>query len=1182
MKLSLRILLINFVIVVIILGSAAFAFYSVMYNVLSSQKSKHLQTSTNDFLKTYRDLLQETDDDLNKIAGNNNPVLNSPDILTKNLDFILMTRDQNGEINNWINKKEIVIPKGVFDIKMFLAENPFVTLKTYQMQNGNILYYGRFISESLLNDVSSKINADIALVWDGTPSEMSNAESNSKNFLQLKNAYAELSSKGASSVYSSGNQSSDFVASVFSPAGLTDNNNFNFLVFSNINEAADLRTNIRYLILIIGVVGVILSMIFTVVFTDKIRKQIAQLNQATESTKSGDFTTKIDVKSKDEIGQLAGAFNLMMDELNKNQKAKNEYSDFITLLNQNPSLSEISDAALKKIISTCNFVIGALYTVDQNEIKLVSSYGIKRDSARVFPELFNPVLSEHKPLEIHSGEGLPVIDTGLLTLNLKHLLLQPVIYNNKVIAILELGGVEQPSDEARDYLLKIQEQLAIGLTNALALVRMEKLIEDLKLLNENYQVQNLKIKNQNDTLTRLHDELKVQAEALEVEKQKAEELTRLKSQFLASMSHELRTPMNAILGLTELMLDDPTLKAKDRERLFVVLNSSKRLMGLINDILDLSKIEAGRMDVTLEDFLLEDLLTEVNASITPLLVNKNIHFKTVKKTNTQVIISTDKGKVIQVLINLLGNAVKFTHEGMIELHISGTDKELKFDVIDSGIGISEEDQKIIFEEFRQIDGSTTRKYGGTGLGLAICKKIAELMNGSLIVKSEKGKGSTFTFSIPLVIVEQKKKEIIPHLNVEKLIRNRQHPVLVIDDDPDVRYTIGQYLMSKGYEVEYAEDGEKGIKKAIALQPFIITLDIMLPKKDGWNVLKELKENPETMDIPVILVSIISDKNLGYGLGAYEYIVKPISSEKLTHAFNKLEEQAKKRIEKIIIVDDDETVFENFKKEFSNEDVRIDFIKDSELAFSKIKETQPDLIILDLLMPNVDGITLSHKLKTHRETRDIPIIISTSEEISDDDKESLNNIVENITVKSKGHPLDVLKVVRDRIKLQEDFEQLNPIELPESSVPEEVSGEPVKIEEPDAVPQTITGGLVLIVDDDADTLFTLNEIVTTCNCSTILVKGGRECLEVLETKIPDLILLDIMMPDMDGFQTLKRIKQNKAWQNIPVFAVTAKAMVEDKQIILKHGFDDYISKPVNSASMAFKIERLFSQINTVVK
>jgi signal transduction histidine kinase/CheY-like chemotaxis protein len=1182
MKLSLRILLINFTVVVIILGSATFAFYSIMYNVLASQQSKNLQNSLNEFLYTYRGLLQDSEDDFYKIENEHKDIFTSSGSLTRNLDFIIETRSSKDKASRWIGKKEVIFPGGDFSIEKFLADNPFVTLNNYKNNSGATYYYGRLLSASLLNDISNKINADIALVWQGTPVEVSNAENNSRFYVHLKNAFADLSSKGKSSVYASDNDVSDFVATIFNPGGLTDTKNVDFLVFNTIKEAADLRANIRHLIIIIGVVGVILSLILTTVFTDKIRKQIGQLNLATESTKAGNFSTRIEVKSRDEIGQLAGAFNLMMDELNRNQKVKNEYSEFITLLNQNPTLAEISEAALKKIVVTCGFNVGALYTVESDTIKIISSYGIKNDPAIKSHELFAPVLKNHTSVEIESEENLPVINSGLFSISMKHLLLQPVIYNNKVIAVLELGGVEKPSKEAREYLKNIQEQLAIGLTNSFALVQMEKLIADLKSLNDDYQEQNIKVKKQNDKLTQLHDELKEKAEELEIEKQKAEELTKLKSQFLASMSHELRTPMNAILGLTELMLDDALIKAKDRERLYVVMNSAKRLMGLINDILDLSKIEAGRMDVNLEDFLLEDLITEVNASVSPLLVNKNIEFKIIKNIDTQNIINTDKGKVIQVLINILGNAVKFTEKGTIELRVSGVNSgELKFEVVDTGIGISEENQKIIFEEFRQIDGTSTRRYGGTGLGLAICKKIADLMNGSISVESRKGKGSTFSFTIPLVVVEHKKKEVIPRLNIEKLVKNRQNPILVIDDDPDVRYTIGQYLMSKGYEVEYAEDGEAGMQKAISLQPFAITLDIMLPRKDGWSVLKELKENPETEDIPVILVSIISDKNLGYGLGAYEYIVKPISSEKLSHAFSRLEEKAKKRIEKIVIVDDDETSFKNFKNEFSNEKIRIDYIKDSELAFSKIKEVQPDLIILDLLMPNVDGITLSHKLKTHRETRDIPIIISTNDEMSENDRESLNHIVENITVKSKGHPLDVLKIVRDRIRLQEENSgDINSIEIPEESNSDSagnlLSQECITSETLDV------NGYVLIVDDDPDTLFTLNEIVTSCNCDTMMVKSGHECIEILNKKIPDLILLDIMMPGMDGFQTLNRIKQNKDWKNIPVFAVTAKAMVEDKEIILRHGFDDYISKPVDSAAMAFKIERLFSKLKSVVK
>ena len=605
-------------------------------------------------------------------------------------------------------------------------------------------------------------------------------------------------------------------------------------------------------------------------------------------------------------------------------------------------------------------------------------------------------------------------------MEIRNLLILPIVYNNKVVAIVELGSVNKPSIETKEYLSKIKDQLAIGLTNAMAYVQLANLVTELKTLNEDYQKQNLQIRKQNETLIELHNKLKEKAAELEVQKQKAEEATKLKSHFLASMSHELRTPMNSILGLTELIIEDKSLSPKNKERIEVVFKSGKRLMNLINDILDLSKIEAGKMGIHNEDVLLEDLIKDVESSIIPLVSQKNLSFKIIKNFNTNIIISTDKGKVVQVLINLLGNAVKFTEAGFIELHISKyEDRSIKFDVIDSGIGISGKDQKFIFEEFRQIDETTTRKYTGTGLGLAISKKIADLMNGSINVKSELGKGSIFTFIIPLNVIQMRESSGYARLNISALIKNRHNPILVIDDESEVRYTIGQYLTANGYEVAYANNGNEGIEKAKKLQPFAITLDIMMPGKDGWTVLKELKALDETKDIPVILISILGDKNLGYGLGAFEYFVKPLASDKLIATFKKLEGLAKKKIEKIVIVDDDEMEFERFKQAFKNDEIRIDYIKDSELAFSKILEVQPDLIVLDLIMPNFDGITLSHKLKSNEDTKHIPIIISTAKELTTEERNALNNIVEEISIKSNGAPMDVLQVVRERIRLQEN-------------------------------------------------------------------------------------------------------------------------------------------------------------------
>jgi signal transduction histidine kinase/CheY-like chemotaxis protein/HAMP domain-containing protein len=1180
MKINYRILLINFVIVVLILGSSAFAFYSLLYNVLTSQQSKSLQNSSSSFIFAYRETLQQTDEEFFTILKENSFRSLSQEKLNK-IDFLLYSSASNVEyISQSFGKEYVSIPGKDYKIEEFLEKNPQAVIKKHVDEKGNFTYYGRILTDELLSEMTKRIGVEVALISNGTPTEVSNRTSNQEHFHSLTEAYKSLSEETKQGIYSKETLNGDLIASLYNPASDFEiTNNLQFLIFSTLKEAAELRTNLQYILIIIGFAGVILSLILTFVFTDKMRKQIFRLNEATEITKKGNFKNRIDIKSKDELGNLADAFNGMLDELEKNQKAKNEYSEFITLINQNASLSEISDAALNKIIQACNFTVGAIYSLtDENEIRLNSYFGWKKESIIAKDsDYFESVIKNKKTLEIIFEENPPKISTGLITFDLKYLLVLPITYHNKVVALLEVGSLTKPSAESREYLSKIQEQLAIGITNATAVVQLEKYVAELKQLNDDYHNQNIQIKEQNETLLELHLQLKDKADELEIQKQKAEEATKLKSQFLASMSHELRTPMNSILGLSELILEDTSLKGKNRERLEVVLSSGKRLLKLINDILDLSKIEAGKMDVFYENVSLEEIISEIEASISPLALQKKIEFKTERDLNTNLIINTDRVKLSQVLINLLGNAIKFTDEGKVEFKISAKEKEsLIFSITDSGIGISKEDQALIFEEFRQIDGSTTRKYSGTGLGLTICKKIADLFKGEITLESSVGKGSTFTFTIPLNFVEVINNENHEAaVNVEKLIQNRKNPVLVIDDDPAVRYTIGQYLNSKGYDTVFADNGITGIEEAIKLQPFAITLDVMMPNKDGWKILQELKENPVTKDIPVILLSIIGDKNLGYGLGAFEYFVKPISAEKLLGAFNKLEKLAQKRIEKIVIVDDDAEEFEKFKREFKDEGVQINYIKDSELAFSKILELQPDLIILDLIMPNVDGITLSHKLKSNRETRHIPIIISTAKDITDEEKGSLYDIVENITVKSKGHPLDVLKVVRDRIR-QHEVNSAGKNELPLEEVQENIPDEIEEYFESENTDKNYIGK-VLIVDDDPHSLFTINEIVKNCSCETIVASNGIECLKILEEHTPDLILLDIMMPQMDGFQAIKKIKENLNWSGIPVFAVTAKAMQDDQEIIYKHGFDDYIPKPVNPSMMVKKINNVFEKI-----
>jgi signal transduction histidine kinase/CheY-like chemotaxis protein len=1169
MKITYRILIINFAIVFLVIGSAAFAFYSIMYTVLTSQHSKYLLNSTNDFIYAYRGLIDNTEEDFLYLMKNGiDQKLPSQQLFEKNIDFILKS-DPSKFITNKLFNEKVYAPEKLNSLDEFKAYNPLAVIKSHNNKDGSTYYYGRIIDSYALNELSKRIGADIALVLNSTIAQSSNESQNQKYLFSLNKAYKDLAQKNNFDIYSQKDESTDILVTICKPSSNKEelSNNFQFIIFTTLNEAVDLRSSLKDILIIIGLSGILLSLILTFLFTDKIRKQISDLSKATEVIKTGNFQNKISIKSRDEIGELATAFNLMVTELEKNQKSKNEYSDFITMLNQNPTLKEISDAALDKIINICGFIVGVLYTVDDEGIKIASSNGMEKDHNIVNSDFINSVIHKRELLEIIFSENPPSIRTGAVKIDLKYLTLVPIVFNNRVIAVLELSGTDKPKAEAKDYLGKIQEQLAIGLTNAIAFVQLERLVTELKQLNEDYQKQNIQIRKQNETLVDLHKKLKEKAEELEYQKQKAEESTKLKSQFLASMSHELRTPMNSILGLSELILVESNIQGKNRERIEVVLRSGKRLMNLINDILDLSKIEAGKMELHEENVLLEDLIKEVEHSISPLLKDKILNFRIIRDTPTNVILNTDRGKVTQVLINLLGNAIKFTESGYIELKISSSgDSVLKFTVTDSGIGISENDQKVIFDEFRQVDGTSAKKYSGTGLGLTICKKIADFLQGSINVISEEGKGSSFTFIIPLKIIEEIEEEGKSNLNIAKLLWNIRKPILVIDNSPEPQHTIGQYLKSRGYDVIYTDDVDKGLSDAIKMQPFLIILNVILCKNNGWEILKKLRSSSSTMDIPLILVSILGDKNISYDLGAFEYIIKPFSADVLFSTITKLECIGKKKIKKITVVDDNENDFESFRQEFNNENVRIDYIKESELAFSRVLETQPDLIIIDLIMPRVDGITLINKLKANGETKHIPIILSIEKEINEEEKNDLNNIVERITFKSNGHPLDILKVVRDKIAMQEFYEAANKTVTKNETASSENN---FKTEE--------TGknylGQILVVDDDPDTLFTINEILESCNCKTYLVKGGKECLEMLEQVVPDLILLDIMMPEMDGFQTINKIKMQPKWAHIPVFAVTAKAMLEDKEVILRNGFDDYIPKPINSGLLSIKIKKV---------
>lgn len=923
------------------------------------------------------------------------------------------------------------------------------------------------------------------------------------------------------------------------------------IVLQKLPEAAELRSNINIVLWVIGLAGVALSLILVMLFTEKIRKQITRLSNVAEQTRSGNLSHRVNIVSKDELGKLASAFDNMLDELEKNEISKNEYTEFISLINQNPTLSEISEASLAKIINSINFTVGRLSLVENNELKPLSNYGLADETLlSKKADIYQRVILNREILEFDFPENGPKISTGLVDIELKYILIYPVIYNHKVIAVLELAAIYKPKAGIKEYLGNIHDQLAIGLTNANTYGKLKDSVNELKYLNEQYQKQNEQISEQNKKLIELHKELKENAEELQIQKNKAEEGATLKSQFLASISHELKTPLNSIIGLTELMITDTVNSNVLKEKLQVVLRNGNRLMNLINDILSFSKMEAGKMELEKESFQICDLLNEIDVEIQPLAAEKSLNFIVHNEISIDIIFNSDKKKILQVLINLLSNAVKFTEKGMIILKCRYSDNSLNFEIIDSGIGISQENLKIIFEEFRQLDGALNRKYNGTGLGLAICKRYSQMLNGELLCQSEPGKGSTFTFIIP-VEMHQQKKDMQLSLNLPSM-RN-----IVLIEESSNKNIVSQYLVSKNFNV-INSNSEQFLRDVSEFKPFAIACNYSSDKKGLWKLLLQLTRNENCRELPFILYTIIDEMNVGYGLPVFNCIAKNDYGF-LQAAITKYERLTGKQTERVVYITE---TSENLKQN-GIISINLNEIKITPRLFRK-----SDIILVDLVYEVANSLDIIYSLKESTITRELPIILLIPENLSETEISILNESFERCAVKSKGYPIDVLKILRDRLHLEDGM----PYE-DTSSIWVDNNPDVIIQQIADPVPNTEKDkNLVLIVDDDTDTLFTVGEIIKRTGCDTIFAKNGVECLSILKTMTPDLILLDIMMPKMDGFETIKRIKADEHFGMIPVYAMTAQAMIEEKEIIIKNGFSDFIPKPVNPASLSFKVKK----------
>ena len=498
-------------------------------------------------------------------------------------------------------------------------------------------------------------------------------------------------------------------------------------------------------------------------------------------------------------------------------------------------------------------------------------------------------------------------------------------------------------------------------------------------------------------------------EELQAAKEAAEYADRAKSDFLANMSHELRTPLNAIIGFAEILRDEiiGPIRPDQKELVVDIHTSGRHLLNMINDILDLSKIEAGTMDLDFETFSIVDTMDEVNTIVNALASKKRIHL--IQEFDQDITVTADKTKFKQILYNLLANGVKFTNEGgRVTTKLEISENSLLVRVIDTGVGISTEDQEMLFRAFTQVDTSKARAHEGTGLGLALTKRLIELHGGEIWVESTVGEGSTFSFTLPMQRHAVSSPAPTPS-NLPSAADNRT--ILVAEDNEQAAHLLGIYLMEAGYRVEYATDGEAAIAKAGEIKPFAITLDIMLPKKDGWQVLKALKANPDLQSIPVIIVSITEERQLGFGLGAVDHLVKPIDKTALLASLRSLRLPEKNGSVRILIIDDDPHAVRLLSTILESEGHDVLKAFGGQEGIDLAVTEAPALIILDLAMPEVDGFQVVKRLAEHAGACDIPIVICTAMDLTDEEKDRLNGQIQSVIEKTGNVRQKLLDAIR---------------------------------------------------------------------------------------------------------------------------------------------------------------------------
>jgi len=939
--------------------------------------------------------------------------------------------------------------------------------------------------------------------------------------------------------------------------------------------------------------------------------QVRAIAEVATAVTKGDLTRSIQVEARGEVAELKDNINTMIDNLrltterNDDQDwLKTNLARFTNMLQGQRDLSTVGKALLSDLVPLVGAQQGLIYQVRSEGLEMLASYA--NDQEKGYPArievgegLFGECAASMQYILVTEipPDTVPINSTMLQALP-RSIVVFPVIFEGQIKAVLGLASLNEFAPAHLSFLAQLTENISIVLNSIEATMQTEDLLkqsqqlaselqfrqEELQQSNEQLEQKAQQLAEQNVVMERKNQEIEQARGALE---EKAKELaltSRYKSEFLANMSHELRTPLNSILILGQQLSENAegNLTPKQVEFARTIHGAGSDLLNLISDILDLSKIESGTVTIEVEPVPFASLLDTVRRNFRHVAESKQLTFSAQSTPEAGQVVYTDSKRLQQILMNLLSNAFKFTQYGGVTLNVreaesgwasdheilNAAEKVIAFEVTDSGIGIPAEKQKIIFEAFQQADASTSRKYGGTGLGLAISRELTTLLGGEIQLKSVANEGSTFVLYLPQRIavdsitmptVEPTSHANAAHLRLEHItepvlddkenIEPGDKVLLIVEDDPNYARILADIAHGEGFKVVIAMLGADALPLATEYNPCAITLDIFLPDMLGWTVLNQLKQQSATRHIPIQIVSLDEDHQQGLSRGAFGFMAKPATTEALEVALTKLRDFAGRDRKRLLLVEDNPAEQLSVRELLGYEDIDIEVASSGGEALKVMRESSFDCTVLDLRLPDMTGFEVLEQMRDDEYLRDTPVVVFTGKELTAEEHSTLQGLARKVVVKGVESP--------ERLIDETALFMHRPI----SALPQEKQK---LIEVLHRSDKSLEARTVLVVDDDIRNIFALSSVLERRGMNVLTACTGREAIDILESnRDVAIVLTDIMMPEMDGYQTIRTIRENPAFRRLPIIALTAKAMKGDRDKCLEAGASDYLAKPVNT-------------------